>query len=672
MFSRDQRGFKFLLAAALMLLVGMQSGAVAQAPAAARTPIPLDAMIREPAMSQMRLYPDAAHLAAITSLDGVERSISVWRTDALNEAPVRFGVGGGAARANVRFVQIEWVANDRILVILQQPVTLGSGIEGRTYTALARIVNLDGTQWIEPLAQGGMRSELQQFVDKFLNIQLLDLLPGDPQHVLVEQSTLDATFIYKLDVYTGRGEKVAQLAENEAAVPVVDAAGNLRVKQFADFRDGGWFIGHQIYDPATKTWSEHPALGAQARERRNLSVLAVDPTDPDLLIVLDDQGQNFTYVRSYSISHRAFVETLFQHRQYDAANVIMDRVGTAPTRIVGFTYLADTERPYYTDAAYHALYAGLQAQLPNLNITVGGKNGNSRLVVAESSTQPPAYFLLRDDRQLIPLGASMPAVVSAQLAPTQLIYYTARDGMRIPAFLTLPFGWHQGDAPLPVMVQPHGGPWSRNDSSWGGNDIPYAQYFASRGWAVLQPQFRGSTGWGAQLWRAGDGQWGLSMQDDKDDGLKYLVDQHIGDPQRAIIYGFSYGGFAAIAASVRPNSPYKCAIAGAGVSSLQRLGTLWSNNRIQRQAQGVTVAGFDPLQHARDANIPILLYHGDRDQTASIWHSQQFDAALRGAGKPHRFTIIPEMPHGAITPDMRRQELNLIEGYIHDQCGIAY
>jgi dipeptidyl aminopeptidase/acylaminoacyl peptidase len=657
---------------ALAMTPGLTQEARAQT-AAERVPVPLDAMVRESFLSNVVLSPDGEHLAAISSLDGEERAISIWRTNALDQNPVRFGVGGAAARSRVRFAGIEWVANDRILVLLQQPVTLGSGAENRSYTALARIVNLDGSQWIEPLAQGGTRSDLEDFADKFLSVDLIDTLPRDPRHVLVSKNTLDATFIYRVDVYSGRGERVAQLGEDEGVVPVVDREGNIRVKQFARYRDGAWVIGHEVFDPASRRWDEHPLLGYSASARRNINVLAIDPTDPDLLIVLDDEGQNFTYARSYSISRRAFVETLFQHARYDVTGVLMDRADQDPTRIVGFTYAAASETPYYTDPAYRALYEGLQAQLPGRNLYIGARNGAFRLIVTESSRHPPAYFLLENDQRLIALGSSVSGVPSNQLAPTELVYYQARDGLSIPAFLTLPYGFRRGvDAPLPVIIQPHGGPWGRNDATWGGGDIPVTQYFASRGFAVLQPQFRGSTGFGNQLWRAGDRQWGMSMQDDKDDGLRWLVDQGVADPARAVIYGFSYGGFAAMAATVRPNSPYRCAISGAGVSSLQRLGTLWSQNRVQRDLQGTTVTGMDPLAHASEANIPILIYHGDRDQTATLWHSERFDAALRGAGKPHEFVVIPDMPHGAITPAMRRREFELVENFIRGTCGISY
>lgn len=661
-------GFRCFGILAALAALALTAPVSAQTPG--RTPVPLDAMVREPFLWQMQLSPDGAHLAAISSLDGATRGISIWRTDALSTNPVRFGVGGTAAQSQVQFAAIQWVSNDRLLVIFQQPVTLtGFGDAGRTYTAMARIVDLTGRRWVEPLADTGSRSDDEAFADKFLDITVIDQLPAEERHVLVEKNADEGSFVYRVNVDTGAGERVLRVGGNESVLPVVDAAGNVRVKATADFVNGEWIIRHEIFESGS--WRNHPALSYTARSRRELNVVAFDPENPDILIVIDSEGANYTYARGYSISQRAFVETMFQDPNHDISNVLIERVNLAPARVIGFEYLDDTARPFYTDATYRALYERLQTQLPGRNITIGQQRGRYRIIMAQSSRHPPAYYLLTDDRQLAELGVSTPGIPSNQLAPTQLIRYQARDGLTIPAFLTLPYGWRQGvDAPLPVIIQPHGGPWGRNDSNWGGGDIPVTQYFASRGFAVLQPQFRGSTGFGHALWVAGDAEWGQKMQDDKDDGLAYLVRQGIADPNRALIYGFSYGGFAAMAATVRPNPPYRCAISGAGVSSLERLGTLWRSNRIQRQLQGHTVEGMDPLQHANDASIPILIYHGDRDQTATMWHSERFDAAL--GNKPHEFVVIRDMPHGALTPAMRRQEFQIVEDYIRGPCGIAY
>jgi dipeptidyl aminopeptidase/acylaminoacyl peptidase len=556
---------------------------------------------------------------------------------------------------------------------MQQPFTPGSGQDNLTYTALARIVDLEGRNWIEPLAQGGSRSGLERFADRFLNIRLVDILPEDPRHILMLQGGLDAPAVYRVNVDTGRGERVLQIADDESILAVVDQEERLRVKQWARFEGGDWLIGYSIFNPANGRWEEHQELQFAARTRRNLQILGFDPQDENLLLVADNRGANLTFIRDYDLSTRAFGETLFAHPRWEASNVVLDNVDGNPanTRIVGFTYLAGAADYYWVDEGMAQLHARLKQALGTEYVRIGARYGAHRLIVASDSTRPPNYYLLTNETVLSPLGSSNPLVDPTQLRRTELVYYPARDGLQIPAFLTLPLGWTPDQGPLPVMIQPHGGPWSRNTNDWGGQDIGVAQYFASRGWAVLEPQFRGSDGFGDQLWKAGDQQWGLAMQDDKDDGLAYLVSQGIGDPNRAVMYGFSYGGFSAIAASVRPNSPYRCAISGAGVSSVERISNDWGEDRIQRRYQGWTVDGMDPLANASAINIPLLLYHGDRDQTATLWHSQRFYEAARSHGNVV-LEIIEDMPHGALTVDMRRQEMRLVEDFLRGTCGVIY
>lgn len=285
--------------AALALALGASWPALAQVQE--RAPVPIEAMIREPFLSQVQLSPDGEHMAALSSLDGENTQIAIWRTAALDQNPVRFGVGGGAARSRVRFVSVIWISDDRLLVLLTQPVVLGAGAEGRFYTAMARIVNLDGSRWVEPMQQSGRRSEAEQYADKFLNIGLLDQLPRDADHVLMVRSTLDETGIYRVNVNTGRGELINRLGDRESITSIVDSQGRPRVKATVDFRDGDWVVGHEIFDPESGRWTSQPALSYAAAQRRGLSPLALDPANEDILIVLDDEGRNFSYVRGYSI-----------------------------------------------------------------------------------------------------------------------------------------------------------------------------------------------------------------------------------------------------------------------------------------------------------------------------------------------------------------------------------
>jgi dipeptidyl aminopeptidase/acylaminoacyl peptidase len=224
-----------------------------------------------------------------------------------------------------------------------------------------------------------------------------------------------------------------------------------------------------------------------------------------------------------------------------------------------------------------------------------------------------------------------------------------------------------GEAPHPAVVMPHGGPWARDNNTFD----TWRQFLADRGYVVLQPQYRGSFGFSQTLWRAGDREWGGKMQDDKDDGAAWMVEQGIVDADRIAMYGFSYGGYAAMAAIVRDNPPYQCAISGAGLSELRTFERVtFENSRFNREFQNPTVAGLSPLERVDNASIPILIFHGNRDQIVPIEQSEKYHAALVRAGKDSRYVEITDYGHGpSLTADKQAQVLELLESYLRDHCG---
>ena len=287
------------------------------------------------------------------------------------------------------------------------------------------------------------------------------------------------------------------------------------------------------------------------------------------------------------------------------------------------------------------------------------------VIVVRSSgpREPGLYHLLVNGSQLVPLGRSFPHLVPEKLADTGFVSYPARDGLEIPGFLTLPQG---AEGPLPAVVMPHGGPWARDFLDW---DL-WAQFLANRGYAVLQPQYRVSEGWGQALWRAGDREWGQKMQDDKDDGARWLVEQGIADPDRIAIYGYSYGGYAAMAASVRPNSPYQCAIAGAGLSELRTFDKITYESPFNREYQNPTIAGLSPLDHVKQVAMPVYLFHGDRDQRVPIEQSRKFANALKRAGKDVKYEEITDLWHSyPWWPQHHLAVLSSLEDYLRNDCG---
>lgn len=661
------------MAKKLMALAGLALLACGSLAHAAPTPIPIEAIAHDPVIQNASLSPDGKHLVALTSGPGLPITVTVWNTEDLSKPPSVLGLGDVAERANVKFLAVGWVSDTRLYIIARQPLTTGSGDSGRNFTALARFVNIDGSNWVEPLREEGPKTSLEEFRDKILSVELFDRLLGDPEHVLMsyEDILTGASSIFKVNINTGRGERIVRDSPLESSLSILDKEDRIRVRSFAELRGADWWVGYRILNAATNQWEDHPELEYPVRNRRQLGIFDFDPDNPDILFVADNKGTDLAALKGYSISQKAFVETIFAHKKFEAGGPMFSYDSNdRPVALVGVTYQADITRPYWIDPESEALHKALQAQFPEDNVTMSRrKAAGITLVTVSSSRRPPSYYLLRDGGEMIKVADSHPMIDHENLEKTKLVYYTARDGLEIPAFLTLPKGFKPGGAErIGAIILPHGGPWARDDANWDGSG--WVQFLASRGYAVLQPQYRGSEGFGDKLWKAGDEQWGLKMQDDKDDGAQWLVDQGIAAPDRLAMFGYSYGGFAAMTAAVRPNSPYQCAIAGAGVSNLKRIQNVWGDNRIQRQSQAWTVKGEDAMSNLDKANIPILIYSGDRDQTVPIIHSREMVDGLKSLGKPVRYFEVEDMPHSLPWwPAWHQQTLTEIEKYLANECG---
>src|SRR5690606_25099880 len=174
----------------------------------------------------------------------------------------------------------------------------------------------------------------------------------------------------------------------------------------------------------------------------------------------------------------------------------------------------------------------LKKAFPDKDIRINSYNEDKTRVLftVSAHNQPPHYYVLADHQRLVNLGSELPDLNTSGLGEQRWVAYTARDGRQIPAILDLPAGWDPSKGPLPAIVHPHGGPWARDYTGW--DRTGWVPFLISRGYAVLRPQYRGSAGLGRDLWVSGDSQWGLAMQDDKDDGAKWMVEQGIADPDR--------------------------------------------------------------------------------------------------------------------------------------------
>jgi dipeptidyl aminopeptidase/acylaminoacyl peptidase len=636
---------------------------------------------RAAAVSSVSIARDGKHIVALTSPDGDRVMISVWRTDAMDKVPVTL-----ASPLQLRFTSVRFLKNDRLLVGAIYATTMGAE---KTHIRKILMTDLAGATWSRLLPEHDTGSEEVQAANKKNDPFVIDNLPLDPQNVLVEDTSVDGGGdIYKVNVYTGaavRQEHGSDRFENVQA----DLKGQVRARQEINFDGGNIYIAQWIKNPATNAWEEH--FRSYARDREIASIVGFT-TDPNIIYLLTAKDHDRAGIYLYDIKARKIIEPAFEHRMFEAQDVITSVFDSNFGELLGFRYNSDRPSVYWVDGKFGALAKAIDAALgikrvamdwvdPSTGLkarisVVDGPSADIRSVSGDQTLAivsksgpgtPPEYYLYSADGKLVLLGRSRPWIDPSSLGATRMVEYTARDGLPIPAFLTSPPASF-GAGPFPTLVLPHGGPWARDEIGWDASG--WTQYFASRGYAVLQPQYRGSEGWGQKLWRAGDAQWGGTMQDDKDDAVKWLVAQNIAAPNRVAMFGYSYGGYAALVASIRPNGLYQCAISGAGAGDLAVLKNATFNNRLQREFQNPTIRGMNALDHATEAQIPVFLYHGDHDQIVDVDQSRKFAGALRAAGKPVKYLEIKDMGHtlDTMTPADLELQLVEIEKFLKGEC----
>ena len=324
------------------------------------------------------------------------------------------------------------------------------------------------------------------------------------------------------------------------------------------------------------------------------------------------------------------------------------------------SYEDERERLYWKDKSFEADYKLLQKKLPGKEIGLGSTTRDERfwLISANNDTEPGERYLFdRQTKQLTLQYRIYEKLNREYLAPMKPVRYKSSDGLVIPAFLTLPKGVEAKN--LPVVVFPHGGPWARD--SWGYDT--FAQFWANRGYAVLQPNFRGSTGYGKKFIDAGNKQWGDKMQDDITWGVKYLVAEGIADPKRVGIMGGSYGGYATLAGVTFTPDLYAAAVDYVGPSNLitllETIPPYWEAARqifYQRMGDPTNAEGKaqlerqSPLNSATKIKTPLLVVQGANDPRVNKREADQIVIALRDRGFPVEYIVAPDEGHGFARP----------------------
>ncbi len=342
-------------------------------------------------------------------------------------------------------------------------------------------------------------------------------------------------------------------------------------------------------------------------------------------------------------------------------------------------YEDDRHRRYFKDKAFEKEYQWLESKLPGKEINFGArsKDENVWIVAASGPTEPgETYVWDRKAKTLVLQYRDREDIPREALSDRQPYHFKSSDGLDIPAYLTLPKGLAAKN--LPLIAWPHGGPWGRDSYGYD----TFAQFLANRGYAVLQPNFRASTGYGKKFLNAGNGEWGRKMQDDITWGIKALVADGTVDPKRVGIGGGSYGGYATLAGVAFTPDVYAAAVAYVAPSNLitllDAIPPYWEAGRKQlyaRMADPTTPEGKallvaeSPLTKAKDIVTPLMVVQGKNDPRVNIRESNQIVAAVRDNGKPVEYLVAPDEGHGFARPINNLAMVTAMEGFYEKYLG---
>ncbi|OYX51919.1 MAG: S9 family peptidase [Sphingomonas sp. 32-66-10] len=385
--------------------------------------------------------------------------------------------------------------------------------------------------------------------------------------------------------------------------------------------------------------------------------------DKTKALIIEDDAEGFSALYELDLTSFKRGKQLFATPGYDIGGIVADPTGD------GFLgVMVEENRPMtkWIDPAMAALQTRLEARVKGAQVEIASMSRDQSAAVVRFSSpdSPGAWFLFkREGEELLPIANDNSEIGLRRLHPVRTIRYKARDGVEIAAVLTTPKG---RSGALPLIVMPHGGPRARDSEVWDW----WTQFLADRGYAVIQPNYRGSTGYGTKFMELGEGQWGRAMQDDLDDSVKALAELGIADPKRVCMVGASYGGYAALRAAQRDGDKYRCAISYAGVSDLNRMiryqsNFLYSKARgdwLRRQASDLK--DVSPVNFPASFGIPVLIMHGEEDRVVPIIQSRVMAQKLKSAGKDVTYIVQPLGDHHFSRQQDRLEFLKEMEAFL--------
>ena len=601
---------------------------------------PIESFFKLSQYASMRLSPDGQHIAALSPIKDKQGLVII---DVKNRKATPI-----AARTDRDIVSAEWISDKRLLYTTGRLGERDAQQRGGGIFA----IDLDGaaprliSEGIDEQKGVGMRATIRP-------LEILRTLPGDTDDVIAQEIVIGggapvAGPLYRLDTRTGRKTDISIGKPDSGPFETwrVDSSGTARAFIVTSPDEGTRVYYRAGADAPWKKLDEFKATSAAA-----WSPVGLAPDGRTLYVSSRKDGDRAAIFR-YDPETRTLGDVVAQHPQVDLQTLFGDKEG-----VRGVRYNADKPGTAWFDSNLASAQTTVDNTLPGyVNVLSWSRDRNLVLIESFSDVSPGSFYLFdRATNKIEWLADRRPWIDPKKMSPMQPVRYKARDGLEIPAYLTIPRG-SSGKA-LPMVVLVHGGPWVPGDS-WGWN--PEVQFLASRGYAVLQPNYRGTTHYGWKHFASSFKQWGLTMQDDITDGVSWAVAQGVADPKRVCIYGGSYGGYAAMMGVAKTPEVFKCAINYVGVTDLPlHLTASWTdffNSEITQNVLKSRLGDIDreadrlkatsPTELAGRIKAPVLMAYGGSDVRVIPEHGTRMRAALERAGNKPEWMIVDEEGHG--------------------------